>query len=73
MYDVEMIQMLNLIHAENQYIFESQTEYCEWIKYDYRTLCPREHDINNPYWRMPVDRTKLAYCPYCGKKIKIVD
>lgn len=22
MYDVEMIQMLNLIHAENQYIFE---------------------------------------------------
>ena len=22
MYDVEMMQMLNLIHAENQYIFE---------------------------------------------------
>lgn len=54
-------------------IFENQIEYCEWIKYDYRTLCPREHDINNPYWRIPVDRTKLAYCPYCGKKIKIVD
>ena len=54
-------------------IFENQTEHCEWIKYDYRTLCPREHDINNPYWRIPVDRTKLAYCPYCGKKIKIVD
>ena len=54
-------------------IFENQIEYCEWIKYDYRTLCPREHDINNPYWRIPVNRTKLVYCPYCGKKIKIVD
>ena len=54
-------------------IFDNHNEYCVWIIYDYRTLCPREHDINNPYWRIPVDRTKLTYCPYCGKKIKIVD
>lgn len=25
---------------------------CEWIKYDYRTICPRNHDIGNPYWRI---------------------
>ena len=43
-------------------------KYCEWIKYDYRTICPREHDANNPYWRIPADTDKLKYCPYCGKK-----
>ena len=46
-------------------------KYCEWIKYDYRTICPREHDANNPYWRIPEDTDKLKYCPYCGKKILI--
>ena len=46
---------------------------CTWIKYDYRTLCPKEHDINNPYWRIPENMDKLKYCPYCGKKIIIKD
>lgn len=47
---------------------------CEWIKYYYRTMCPREHDIDNPYWRIPEDRMDaLKYCPYCGKKIKVVE
>lgn len=46
---------------------------CEWIKYDYRTICPKDHDANNPYWRIPDNTDKLKYCPYCGKKIKVVD
>lgn len=48
-------------------------EVCEWIKYDYRTICPKEHNIYNPYWRIPEDRMDtLKYCPYCGRKIKVV-
>lgn len=46
---------------------------CKWIKYDYRTICPKEHDANNPYWRIPENMDKLKYCPYCGKKIVIED
>ena len=46
---------------------------CEWIKYDYRTICPKNHDDNNPYWRIPDNMDKLKYCPYCGKKIKAVE
>ena len=46
---------------------------CEWIKYDYRTICPKDHDANNPYWRIPENTDKLKYCPYCGKKIKVVE
>ena len=46
---------------------------CEWIKYDYRTIFPKNHDANNPYWRIPDNTDKLKYCPYCGKKIKVVD
>ena len=45
---------------------------CEWIKYDYRTKKKKNHDANNPYWRIPDNTDKLKYCPYCGKKIKIV-
>lgn len=50
-----------------------ESEYCEWIKYDYRTLVPRNHDAKNPYWRIPENMDKLKYCPYCGKEIKVVD
>lgn len=46
---------------------------CEWIKYDYRTISPKNHDANNPYWRIPDNTDKLKYCPYCGKKIKVVE
>ena len=48
-------------------------EFCEWFKYDYRTIAPKNHDIENPYWRMPEDMGKLKFCPYCGKKIKVVE
>ena len=50
-----------------------ESEYCEWIKYDYRTLVPKNHDAKNPYWRIPENTDKLKYCPYCGKEIKIAD
>ena len=47
--------------------------FCEWFEYDYRTLAPREHgDVNNPYWRIPANMDKLKYCPYCGRRIKVV-
>ena len=52
---------------------DNESDYCEWIKYDYRTIAPREHDINNPYWRIPENMDKLKYCPICGKKIKVVE
>lgn len=45
---------------------------CKWIKYDHRTICPKEHDADNPYWRIPEDRKDaLKYCPYCGLEITI--
>lgn len=50
-----------------------KTQTCEWIKYDYRTICPKYHDADNPYWRMPENMDKLKYCPYCGKEIVVVD
>jgi len=47
---------------------------CKWIKYDYRTMCPKYHDIDNPYWRIPENRKDvLKYCPYCGKEIDYSD
>lgn len=48
-----------------------ESECCEWFKYDYRTIAPRNHDVKNPYWRIPENMDKLKYCPYCGKRIKI--
>lgn len=51
---------------------QKPTEKCKWIKYDYRTMCPKEHDIDNPYWRIPENRMEtLKYCPYCGKEIEV--
>lgn len=50
-----------------------EDDFCEWIKYDYRTICPKHHDADNPYWRIPENMDKLKYCPYCGKEIKIVE
>ena len=45
---------------------------CKWIKYDYRTICPKNHeDVHDPYWRIPEDKDKLKYCPYCSKEIVV--
>lgn len=50
-----------------------EDNFCEWIKYDYRTICPKHHDAENPYWRIPENMDKLKYCPYCGKEIRIAE
>ena len=49
---------------------------CEWILYDSRTICPKEHSDkcdgsrDKPFWRIDAGyRKNLTYCPYCGKKI----
>lgn len=61
----------NLLEALNQ---EPKAGRCKWIKYDYRTICPSEHDIDNPYWRIPEKRMDvLKYCPYCGKEIEVTE
>ena len=54
---------------------EHEADYtCEWIKYDYRTMCPKNHgDVDNPYWRIPTDMKHLRCCPYCGKRIRLLD
>ena len=44
---------------------------CIWIKYDYRTICPRECGGESPYWRIPENMENLKYCPYCGKEIEV--
>ena len=52
--------------------YKEHKEKCIWIKYDYRTMCPKEHDVDNPYWRIPENRMEtLKYCPYCGKEIEV--
>ena len=62
------------IEAVNEVIPKlEEDDFCEWIKYDYRTICPKYHDADNPYWRIPENMDKLKYCPYCGKEIKIVE
>lgn len=41
---------------------------CEWQKYDYKTICsPHERD-----WSIPAMKD-FKWCPYCGKKIKVVE
>lgn len=50
-----------------------EVQTCKWIKYDHRTICPKEHDADNPYWRIPENMDKLKYCPYCGKEIVVED
>ena len=65
---------LRAVECQYSYIDEEVSDdVCEWIKYDYRTICPKNHDSNNPYWRISDNMDKLKYCPYCGKKIKVVE
>lgn len=32
----------------------------------------KNHNVNNPYWRIPENTENLKYCPYCGKEIRVV-
>jgi len=54
-----------------QIVEQMKAEKCKWIRYDYRTICPKYHDIDNPYWRIPEKTECLKYCPYCGKEIEV--
>ncbi len=46
-------------------------EKCKWIYYDYRTIIPYEHNVDNPFWRIPEERMGALKCPYCGKEIEL--
>ena len=48
-----------------------KSEKCIWIKYDYRTICPKECGGESPYWRIPENMENLKYCPYCGREIEV--
>lgn len=64
---------LRAVECQYSYIDEEVSDdVCEWIEYDYRTICPKNHDANNPYWRISDNTDKLKYCPYCGRKIEVV-
>ena len=65
-YNSELLRVAHQVDISYEY-----DDVCEWINYDYRTICPKNHDANNPYWRIPDNTDKLKYCPYCGKKIKV--
>ena len=50
---------------------KEKSEKCIWIKYDYRTIRPKECGGENPYWRIPENMENLKYCPYCGGEIEV--
>ena len=69
---IDYDQALDLINTLPPVQPKPKTEKCKWVRYDYRTICPQNHDIDNPYWRIPEKRMEvLKYCPYCGKEIEV--
>ena len=70
--DWAMQESMDDIRALPSVTPQEPTEKCTWIKYDYRTMCPKGHiDIDNLYWRIPKNMETLKYCPYCGKEIEV--
>lgn len=65
MYDVEMMQMLNLIHAENQYIFEilRASLLTKDIKDDVTF-----DDCDKEYKRIIKSLERYSYCSDCSYK-----
>ena len=65
MYDVEMMQMLNLIHAENQYIFEilRASLLTKDIKDDVTF-----DDYDKEYKRIIKNLERYSYCSDCSYK-----
>lgn len=65
MYDVEMMQMLNLIHAENQYMFEIlracllSNDVKDAVTFD---------DYNKEYKRIIKSLERYSYCSDCSYK-----
>ena len=65
----ELMECISSLPSVTSY---PKIERCKWVRYDYRTICPQNHDIDNPYWRIPEKRMEvLKYCPYCGKEIEV--
>ena len=55
------------IKIVNELTEEYNNDVCEWTEYDYKTIrSPHERD-----WSIP-SMKDFKYCPYCGKKIKVV-
>lgn len=63
----ESVAYQNAIEIVNQVASEYGGEVCEWKGKDklglYNSAC-KQRSIVNPFW---------THCPYCGKKIKIVE
>lgn len=47
----------------------NRPDYCEWIKYDDRTIIPKHHPYGD-CWIIPKGAGYLKYCPYCMKLIQ---
>ncbi len=63
----EYIKVSDLKEIVNQLAEEYNNDFCEWKGIDmlglYNSSC-QQKSIVNPFW---------TYCPYCGKKIKVVE
>lgn len=71
-YYEDYARMRNYLKALPPVTPQPKTKRCKWIRYDHRTICPQNHDVDNPYWRIPEKRMDvLKYCPYCGKEIEV--
>ena len=58
-------------HARFHTFFATRKK-CTWMHYDYRTVVPKYHDPDNPYWRIPENKMDaLKFCPYCGNEIEM--
>ena len=55
------------INTINELTEEYNNDVCEWTEYDYKTI-RSPHERN---WSIP-SMKDFKYCPYCGKKIKVV-
>ena len=65
MYDVEMMQMLNLIHAENQYIFEILR--ASLLAKDIKDNVTFD-DYDKEYKRIIKSLERYSYCSDCSYK-----
>ena len=65
MYDVEMIQMLNLIHAENQYMFEILR--ASLLSNDVKDAITFD-DYDKEYKRIIKSLERYSYCSDCSYK-----
>lgn len=52
---------------------KKKKEFCKWKKYIYKTICPKEHESERPYWMIPENLEGFRYCPYCGKEVVVED